>query len=963
MSTVTKSLVENDGSSYKSTWVVNYTGANITVGSSSTFIFSRPTFNIKYTYSGKNAAYVSIGFNEYVGSTSGYNAGYHQQFSRARGSMTSGTVYTLTSSNGDCTESVSSFFNSSNSTSKTVSIILVCDEARLNSYKANSDGTSSYNNTYLLSSATSWGTVRTITLNAPPTYTATTTSSGPYFKDRSTYKVNLTNLEAKYGGTISSVVLTVGSQTTSRTTNGEMSISLNAAGTFTPSITATDSRGQTTTKTLSEITVIDHQAPTCSYTINSSGPYYVDASTYNITVSNIVTYDNVSIKDAGIKLSYPGWYATRSTAGSFNIILHSTGTYSPTLRITDNLDAYTEYTLSSITVYENTIPTCTATVSSSGYYYAGASRYSVNITNATAYNSKTVSSVKLNVGTQTATISGNGTLNIDVNTAGTFTPTVVITDNIGATNTYTLSSLTVYANTAPTFNAATSSAGNYYAGVTDYSVVVANSTAYNYKTISQVKLTIGNQTVTGTGDGTLTIKCSTDGIFTPVVTVTDNMGVSTTQNMNSLTVRPNTVPSATVTVTSSSPYYEGVASRGYSVSLTNVTAYEEKVITETKLTIGSQSVVGSGNGTLSITLSTIGTYIPVVTIKDNQGAVFTKSLSSIVVNTRSIEASINFLRRTTTSSTLDDEGINAILSVTFNYSKFEGNYLNQPTVKIDGTTTSSITWYTGWTNSGGFTNAVSWNSYQPDSPITLYAKLTSTFATANTYSISITPITTNKTGATVTENLPQAFYLFAGKAGGHSLGIGKKTNTEYLLDIGINTNIDESLTVGKKINQLLTGGSYTLATSSNPYKPVTWSFNKGITPSEGDMVVIQTPSSGHTNGVFLSVDAGSNYYPIAHYEHESLLNHYSINSTIHLIFDDDWSVNNIYPIAGAASRTTITGGAWRVVNGCSKGLVDLFYPVGSYYETSNTSFDPGTTWGGVWESETQGSVKRFHRTA
>lgn len=35
-------------------------------------------------------------------------------------------------------------------------------------------------------------------------------------------------------------------------------------------------------------------------------------------------------------------------------------------------------------------------------------------------------------------------------------------------------------------------------------------------------------------------------------------------------------------------------------------------------------------------------------------------------------------------------------------------------------------------------------------------------------------------------------------------------------------------------------------------------------------------------------------------------------------------------------------------------LIDLFYPVGSYYETSNTSFNPNTTWGGTWVEDTAG---------
>ena len=41
-------------------------------------------------------------------------------------------------------------------------------------------------------------------------------------------------------------------------------------------------------------------------------------------------------------------------------------------------------------------------------------------------------------------------------------------------------------------------------------------------------------------------------------------------------------------------------------------------------------------------------------------------------------------------------------------------------------------------------------------------------------------------------------------------------------------------------------------------------------------------------------------------------------------------------------------------NGIS--LLDIFYPVGSYYETSNKNFNPNTSWGGTWEQDTIGLV-------
>lgn len=37
-------------------------------------------------------------------------------------------------------------------------------------------------------------------------------------------------------------------------------------------------------------------------------------------------------------------------------------------------------------------------------------------------------------------------------------------------------------------------------------------------------------------------------------------------------------------------------------------------------------------------------------------------------------------------------------------------------------------------------------------------------------------------------------------------------------------------------------------------------------------------------------------------------------------------------------------------------IFDLIYPIGSYYETSNTSFNPNTSWGGTWVEDTEGLV-------
>lgn len=40
----------------------------------------------------------------------------------------------------------------------------------------------------------------------------------------------------------------------------------------------------------------------------------------------------------------------------------------------------------------------------------------------------------------------------------------------------------------------------------------------------------------------------------------------------------------------------------------------------------------------------------------------------------------------------------------------------------------------------------------------------------------------------------------------------------------------------------------------------------------------------------------------------------------------------------------------------SSVMLDMFYPVGTYYETSDSAFNPNTAWGGTWSEDTAGKV-------
>ena len=60
-----------------------------------------------------------------------------------------------------------------------------------------------------------------------------------------------------------------------------------------------------------------------------------------------------------------------------------------------------------------------------------------------------------------------------------------------------------------------------------------------------------------------------------------------------------------------------------------------------------------------------------------------------------------------------------------------------------------------------------------------------------------------------------------------------------------------------------------------------------------------------------------------------------------------------------SSQTTVTVELTYIAahsTGGYKYLIDMFYPVGSYYETSDASFNPNTAWGGTWVLESGGRV-------
>lgn len=190
-----------------------------------------------------------------------------------------------------------------------------------NSYIANYGTAGTWTNSFSL------GAIDLI-LDVPPTfsYDPLTIDTPWIYTGLTTASVDVDNLTAYYGGYITEAKLTIGNQTAILTgddtdilSSGTLSILLNAVGTFTPTLTVTDSRGQVKTETLESITVLGYVNPSVSLGIertdNTGAP--ADEGTYAVLTAKFTFTDAVAtlsepVVTGGTSVT---WYTTRSSAG------------------------------------------------------------------------------------------------------------------------------------------------------------------------------------------------------------------------------------------------------------------------------------------------------------------------------------------------------------------------------------------------------------------------------------------------------------------------------------------------------------------------------------------------------------------------------------------------------------------------------------------------------------------------
>ena len=119
--------------------------------------------------------------------------------------------------------------------------------------------------------------------------------------------------------------------------------------------------------------------------------------------------------------------------------------------------------------------------------------------------------------------------------------------------------------------------------------------------------------------------------------------------------------------------------------------------------------------------------------------------------------------------------------------------------------------------------------------------------------------------------------------------------------------------VSKVFNELLTGAGTAGSQSGSTYYPARWIFDLGFAIADGDIVTIKIPVAGYSKGIWMSVDNGSNYYPVALNGTTRLDTQYGVDTYISLVFEANGSCS-IYALNGSTGSSTVTGGVFRVIN-------------------------------------------------
>ncbi len=138
-----------------------------------------------------------------------------------------------------------------------------------------------------------------------------------------------------------------------------------------------------------------------------------------------------------------------------------------------------------------------------------------------------------------------------------------------------------------------------------------------------------------------------------------------------------------------------------------------------------------------------------------------------------------------------------------------------------------------------------------------------------------------------------------------------------------------------------TGTAGQAGSSSKAYIPAKWIYDIGHTPTAGELMLIKIPVAGISSGVWLSVDNGTTYHPVATINKTRLTTQYGINAMLLLMYEPS-ATTTVYGTdeTGApkgSSAADLVSDRWTVVNGYDANTTYTNVALGQGYGTCSTA--------------------------
>jgi|GEM_PF-237165 len=441
-----------------------------------------------------------------------------------------------------------------------------------------------------------------------------------------------------------------------------------AAGTFTIALTVTDNSGATNTVSHSVTVIATNIAPVAAFS----------STTNSLTAS----FDSSASADSDGTIASYAWNFGDTTTGSGASPTHTylqPGSYVVSLTVTDNRGGTNTVTHSVTVVAANVAPTAAFTTTATDLAVA------VNGSGSTDTDG-TVASYAWDFG-DGATASGS-TANHTYAAAGTYTISLTVTDNKGATGTVTHPVSVLAANVPPV--AAFGSTTTNLSAAFD-----ASASTDSDGTIASYAWDFGDSK-TGTGVSPTHVY-TLPGSYVASLTVTDNRGGTSTVTHSVTVTAPNVAPTAAFTSTATN--------LGVATDATSSTDSDGSIVSYA-WDFGDSST--ASGVTASHTYAAAGTFTISLTVTDNKGATGTVThpvsvLAANVSPTAAFTSTVSALVATFDGSTsVDPDG--SIASYAWNFGD-SGTSTGATTSHTYAAAGSYIVMLTVTDNSGA-TNAV-----------------------------------------------------------------------------------------------------------------------------------------------------------------------------------------------------------------------------------------------------------------